>query len=35
MSIAVADVRPFIERSQDLELMTLPNLEKLLGKSLV
>jgi hypothetical protein len=31
MSIAIADVRPFIERSQDLELMTLPNLEKLLA----
>jgi hypothetical protein len=30
---AVADVRPFIERSRDLELMTLPNLEKLLGRS--
>jgi hypothetical protein len=30
---AVTDLRPFIERSQDLELMTLPNLEKLLGKS--
>lgn len=30
---AIADVRPFIERRQDLELLTLPNLEKLLGKS--
>ncbi|MBN2399080.1 MAG: nucleotidyl transferase AbiEii/AbiGii toxin family protein [Candidatus Aminicenantes bacterium] len=30
---AVADVSPFIERSQDLELITLPNLEKLLGRS--
>jgi hypothetical protein len=31
MSIAVADVRPFIEHSQELELLTLPNLKKLLG----
>jgi hypothetical protein len=30
---AVADVRPFIERRQELELLTLPNLEKLLGRS--
>ena len=31
MSIAVADVRPFIERSEELEMLTLPNLKKLLG----
>ncbi len=31
MSIAIADMRPFIERSQDLELMALANLKKLLG----
>ena len=28
---AVADVRPFIERSEELEMLTLPNLKKLLG----
>lgn len=28
---AIADVRPFIERSQELDLLTLPNLEKLLN----
>jgi len=28
---ALADVRPFIERSEELDLLTLPNLKKLLG----